>query len=620
MTGSATLNNPNDLQVGGVFNWADGIISGSGSTTVAGGMNLTSDTVSLWANHHLTISGGVATAGDRLISMSGGSVITIGAGVTYTYSGDFRLFDGGLTTTIDVDGTLVRDSGTSNPGIQSFIDNSGLIHNKVGTLVLTYGGVHSGDLLGDPGTVLDIRGGQEFLPSSSLIGDNVDFALGTICVIRGAVDIAGDLFVNGGDWTFTDETTVTSYGTNVFVRSGHLRFESPVTAPSLDLDSVTVGETGLSGASSLYLETGQPISIDTLNVVKGSIYGSDAFTINSSFTWNDGGFYSGGAITNNGDATVLYTSGVRYYYRDIVNAGTFTFQVGGIAPSNADFTNLPAATIDIRTTGGAFSLSTNSTVYNEGLLIKTDGDGVSAIQCHFRNSGVVEVQIGTLEFYGSYSLTHVQTDGQTILNGGDINVTSPGVYEIQGGELTGAGTVTGEVDNSGGTVRPGLSAGTIFVDGDYSQGASAKLAIEIGGTTQGVDFDSLEVSGTATLAGELTVELIGGYVPVAGEAFEVLTGGSLSGTFDTVTLPGLPSDLNMVVTYPGNSVVLEVVALIPGDCDDDGDVDLLDFACFVDCFTGPGGGILPGCEGLDFDDDGDVDLLDYGVFQQLVSQ
>ena len=52
----------------------------------------------------------------------------------------------------------------------------------------------------------------------------------------------------------------------------------------------------------------------------------------------------------------------------------------------------------------------------------------------------------------------------------------------------------------------------------------------------------------------------------------------------------------------------------PGDCDDDGDVDLIDYACFIDCLTGPGGGLLSGCDPFDTDVDGDVDLHDFGAF------
>jgi hypothetical protein len=53
----------------------------------------------------------------------------------------------------------------------------------------------------------------------------------------------------------------------------------------------------------------------------------------------------------------------------------------------------------------------------------------------------------------------------------------------------------------------------------------------------------------------------------------------------------------------------------PGDCDGDGDVDLVDFGEVQLCFTGPGGTIDPGCECADFDEDGDIDLVDFGEFQ-----
>ncbi len=54
---------------------------------------------------------------------------------------------------------------------------------------------------------------------------------------------------------------------------------------------------------------------------------------------------------------------------------------------------------------------------------------------------------------------------------------------------------------------------------------------------------------------------------------------------------------------------------MPGDCDDDGDVDLIDYACFHDCLTGPNGGLLPGCEPFDFDGDNDTDVFDFAELQ-----
>lgn len=54
-----------------------------------------------------------------------------------------------------------------------------------------------------------------------------------------------------------------------------------------------------------------------------------------------------------------------------------------------------------------------------------------------------------------------------------------------------------------------------------------------------------------------------------------------------------------------------------GDADQDGEVDLDDFAVFVACATGPSGGVPAGCELLDLDNDNDVDLRDWASFQEV---
>ena len=54
---------------------------------------------------------------------------------------------------------------------------------------------------------------------------------------------------------------------------------------------------------------------------------------------------------------------------------------------------------------------------------------------------------------------------------------------------------------------------------------------------------------------------------------------------------------------------------LTGDVDHDGDVDLIDSEELYNCLTGPGGGVLPGCEGAALDGDADVDLLDFALLQ-----
>lgn len=54
----------------------------------------------------------------------------------------------------------------------------------------------------------------------------------------------------------------------------------------------------------------------------------------------------------------------------------------------------------------------------------------------------------------------------------------------------------------------------------------------------------------------------------------------------------------------------------PADSDRDGDVDLVDFKAFQDCFNGPNRQPLQqNCSAVDYDRDGDVDLVDFKTFQ-----
>jgi hypothetical protein len=62
--------------------------------------------------------------------------------------------------------------------------------------------------------------------------------------------------------------------------------------------------------------------------------------------------------------------------------------------------------------------------------------------------------------------------------------------------------------------------------------------------------------------------------------------------------------------------------ILPGDCDGNGSVDLLDYQAFAGCVTGPDPkGPLPDeCRCHDLDHDADVDLHDFALFQVVFGQ
>lgn len=125
--------------------------------------------------------------------------------------------------------------------------------------------------------------------------------------------------------------------------------------------------------------------------------------------------------------------------------------------------------------------------------------------------------------------------------------------------LSGAGTVRGNVTvGASATVAPDL----LTIDGDYDQ--TGLLAIELAGDTQGTDYDWLQVTGSATLAGYLEVALSDDFMPHAGDAFQVLTASSI--TDRGLELVGdLASwfDYRIVSTASGDVLELYATATVP---------------------------------------------------------
>ncbi|MCH7702211.1 MAG: hypothetical protein IID37_11030 [Planctomycetes bacterium] len=73
-------------------------------------------------------------------------------------------------------------------------------------------------------------------------------------------------------------------------------------------------------------------------------------------------------------------------------------------------------------------------------------------------------------------------------------------------------------------------------------------------------------------------------------------------------------------TWQGDAIVAtlgvdNITAVVVGDCDVDGDVDLDDYADFEPCLRGPGGGLAAGCGCADLDCDNDADLRDFAALQ-----
>jgi hypothetical protein len=196
---------------------------------------------------------------------------------------------------------------------------------------------------------------------------------------------------------------------------------------------------------------------------------------------------------------------------------------------------------------------------NEGRLEAVDRGGVVLRSGPFTTSGQVLITLGSsITRQGDY----VQTAGSTIVDG-ILDVTD--LIDIQGGVLGGGGTIIGDVQNNGQT-SPGSSPGLLNIAGDYTQTAAATLLVDLEGDTPGQDYDVLDVSGTATLAGALEAVLAGAFMPADGQTFDVLVAETISGTFNSFvppTRPDLVWDIDYLLDPIADDVVRLSVTVVP---------------------------------------------------------
>ena len=175
------------------------------------------------------------------------------------------------------------------------------------------------------------------------------------------------------------------------------------------------------------------------------------------------------------------------------------------------------------------------------------------------------------------------TDLGNIKISGQNDVSRPvisGDLTIKNGEtLFGTGTIVGNVNNESGFMRPGNSPGAITIVGDLSLDSSdsdaaepgdgydpggtdavGRLEMELGGTDPDIpEYDQINVTGKVTLGGMLNISLIPGFVPQAGDRFEILTYGSVEGNFENITGRWTDDELFFQLVKGEGVLALEVI-------------------------------------------------------------
>jgi T5SS/PEP-CTERM-associated repeat protein len=307
----------------------------------------------------------------------------------------------------------------------------------------------------------------------------------------------------------------------------------------------------------------------------------------------DVGDFGEGDLTISGGGVVRTSSVAR-----VASQGCITFDGGRLEIAGLPVGLQNAGVID---GNGVIEVPTA----NNGGRIRPQGPEPLLFTGTLNNSGLIDVQSGILEVAGStISNNDIHARDGAILrfhgtgldnnSGAQLAITS-GVVDIFGlvtndfgGEIAVGGTAVAvfhdAVANSGDIfVQPG---GEIFMLENLGFTPSAALGVglqsidETDPDTEPSDaFGQVQISGAASIAGTLEVSLLEGFIPMAGDSFQLLTaGGGRTGTFLNEVLPSLPSGLDWDLAYNPNSIVLSVISTgLPGDYNDDGTVDAADY-------------------------------------------
>jgi RTX calcium-binding nonapeptide repeat (4 copies) len=534
------------------------------------------------------------TGGDLVVTQSGASpsfstsgTLNIGTGRTLTVSGPaaaqstFNYTAG----TIGGGGTLALVNTTANFTPDFTNTTTNLTLNSA--------------VMNGPGTLTNATGRTLELFSSTL-GANLPV------INQGLIVVKGQSFLNGTFTTVAGSTLrmegAGSFGTgsltvaNGFTNNGLIELTNSasfqdallivngtLTNAAGHVIDILAGVGGSSGTLRASLDNQGTLNVGApLTMDKNGAVDTNSGTIN----------VSGGNLSVN-NAASFSNSGVF----NISSSRTFTI-------SNASFSNFAAGTL----TGGTYNIAgtfkfSGAAIATNAATIVLDGAGSQIVDQFNANAIFNSAALNSNAAAGSFTITngrnlnaagalsnagnvtigsgstlstaagnYTQTAGSTVLAATTSVLDPAGIADIQGGSLSGLGTVLGNVQNAG-QAAPGLSPGIILVTGDYNQAAAGALNIEIGGTNAVTpEFDQLVVSGAVTLGGALNVSLINGFAPHIGDSFRILNktstggiGGAFTNAADGATL--FVGNFAFHVTYAGgtdnNDVVLIAINIAP---------------------------------------------------------
>jgi T5SS/PEP-CTERM-associated repeat protein len=429
-------------------------------------------------------TGGTATSAGQVVV--GGALNAVGT-LTIANFGSKWDADSNISVGTFGNGTVfVQDSGVLKTGADpaGISGSIGTQSGAIGTVTVQRGGdwQAAGNL-----NVGDAGGGTLNILTAGTV-ESGDAVIGAGAGANGSAGVAGP----GSKWTVSGDLTVGQNGTGALAISAGgvvTNVNATLGDKQGSSGSVTVTGIGSSWQNSGILTVGGDgaanLTINAGNVAAGgAAFGSNFAPVQVDIT-NNGSLNVLGAVSIGGGAATSFT---------VENGGTFDNVDADIGGSGGN------TTVTISGPGSAWTLhgTAQLAIDDNGALFITDGGTVTA-------------------------------DTITVNTGGLLN-----------GE---GGNIIGNVVNQGGTVTPGDATGITAITGNYTQ-TSGTLLFEIDGLGPG-QFDQLLISGLANLTGGfIDIQFGSGFVPTAGESFDLLTAG-LGLTLSNVAfeVQGLPPGL-----------------------------------------------------------------------------
>ena len=508
--------------------------------------------------------------GNSLSTAAGTGFIKAGAGVLGTGAGDFT---GGFTLsagTVIARATTGLGSGaanalTLNGGVLASDATRSFANTRFGGGIVIGGNVQFGELA----TVVSIASSSANLSFANNVslggatrtltqGNNGTNAFsGIVSNTSGGITFAANANTDG---RFDFTNTANTFTGDVKITGGEVRFTADGSLGNAANDLIVDGgRFGIASGATVSLGTGRQIFVGDGVGTGISVPGAAGSLTYNGVIANKTG--ETGSWAKQGQGTLVLGGASSYTGNTAINKGIVQLAAGNDRLPTGTVVSLgQAASANIGTlnlngfnqqiTGLVSTLGTNATAGNntvtsvaaatltlDGAGTYSYGDGSNG------NSGVITGAVSLVKNgNGTQTLGDTNTyTGTTSVNSGTLaingNISTTVTTVNIGGTLIGTGTTGTVTVKSGGTLAPGNSPGILNVGNTILESGST-LSIEINGATLGTGYDQLNVIGSASLAGLLSITM-GSFTPTDGSLFFILANNlsdAITGTFSNASV------------------------------------------------------------------------------------